>query len=61
MTQDGRTAVLLVQKLVHEHMYRRTERVQGEIPDIFGEGEQRERRAEREVREGGLLAVWWVN
>ena len=56
MTEDRRTAVLLIQKLVHEHVHCCAEGVQGEISDIFGESEQRKGRAERQMRERRLQA-----
>ena len=54
MAQDRRPAVLRVEELVHEHVHRRAERVQRKVAHVLREREQRERTAEREVRERRL-------
>lgn len=47
MAQNGCPAVLRVEELVHEDMYRGAERVEGKVPNVLREREQCERRAER--------------
>ena len=54
MAEDRRPAVLGVEELVHEQVHRRDERVQRKVPHVLREREERERAAERQVRERGL-------
>ena len=54
MAQDRSAAVLGVEELVHEQVHRRPERVQRKVPHVLREREQRERAAERQVRERRL-------
>ena len=54
MTEDSRSRVLVVEKLVKKQMDANAKRPQGEVPDIFRKIEGGERNAEGEVGEGGL-------
>lgn len=54
MAQDGRARVLVVEELVEEQVDARSERVEGEVPDVFREDEEGEGDREGHVREGGL-------
>ena len=54
MAEDSRSAVLLIDKLVHEDVDLGGEGVQCEIPNVFHEYEQRESHAERNVGESRL-------
>jgi hypothetical protein len=54
MAQYRRSAILRVEKLVHEDMYGRTKRVNRKIANIFSKSEQRKGRAEGHVGKGGL-------
>ena len=46
MAEDSRSAVPVIQKLVHKYMYGSAEGVYGEVSDVFHKGEERERDAE---------------
>lgn len=55
MAQNRRSAVPVIQKLVHEYVDRSTERIHRKISNIFHKCEERERNAEREMRKGRLV------
>ena len=54
MTEDSRSRVLVVEKLVKKQMDADAKRPQGEVPDIFRKIEGGERNAKREVGKCGL-------
>jgi hypothetical protein len=46
MTKDDRPAVFLIQKLIHEQMYRDSKRIDGEETNLFYKREERKSDAE---------------
>lgn len=54
MAQNGSSAILVIQELVHEQMDSRSEGINGEVSDVLGEYEEREGRTERQVHESRL-------
>lgn len=57
VTEDGSSAVLLVEELVHEKMHSSTERINGEISDIFCKDKECKGCTEGQVSECGLHKI----
>lgn len=65
MTEDGSSAVLLLEELIHEQVYSRTKRIDSEVSDILCKDEERKCCTEGQVSERGLeilvrLLIVWV-
>jgi hypothetical protein len=55
MTQNGSTAILMIQKFVHEQMHNSSKWVYGKVANIFGECEEGKGGTKRQMCEGGLI------
>lgn len=54
MTEDGSSAVLLLEELIHEQVHSRTKRIDSEVPDILCKDEERKCCTEGQVSKRGL-------
>ncbi len=54
MAQNCGTAVFVVQKFIHEEVHNCTERIDGEVTNVFSESKECEGGAKTEMGEGRL-------